>query len=312
MHAPARSQGLPTPLAERELRAQIQQALGENFTGQIIVSFLNNWTESIFVWQGKVQQVYIRNHRVPDLNWGDPLIRFGRGTIEFKPLPARAMMFRKILLETLAPVKPQLSRTIQLRTMFSLAEHNSSPTLFHIQWDYAEGFVMVAGKGIPIRHAVMLTDAGTVEGMSALNQLSEWHEQRCNVAIHHGDMHNQAWLEAHLNILFEWYSHSILERYKQLTGNVVVRSVLYNCAALASYHGWQISTHNQELSDSTLFLTAADAGYAYRTLLRSVKTQMEPVIGSALTQNLLREAKNSPRDVYRIIEDAFNLIEESA
>jgi len=311
MHAPARSQGLPTPLAEREIQAQIQQALGENFTGRIHISFLNNRTETIFVCQGNVRQVYIRNHRTPDLKWRDPLIRFGRGTLELEPLPARGMLFRKILLETLAPVKPQLSRTPQLRTMFSLAEHNSNPTMFRIQWDYAEGFVMVAGKGIPIHQAVFLTDAGTIEGRAALEQLSTWYEPQCNVDIHHSDIHNQAWLEAHLNILFEWHCHNILDRYKQLTGNVVVRSVLYNCAALASLNNWQVSTHEQELNDNTIFLTAVDAGNAYREMLRSIKSQMEPVIGSALTQDVLQAAKASPRGIFRMIEDVFNLIEET-
>ena len=311
MHTPTRSQGLPTPLAEREIQTQIQQALGENLTGQIHVSFLNNRTETIFVCQGKVRQVYIRNHRTPSLKWKDPLIRFGRGTIEVEPLPARAMPFRKILLETLAPVNPQLSRTAQLKTMFSLAEHNSNPTMFHIQWEYAEGFVIVAGRGIPIQRAVILTDTGSAEGNAALDQLSAWHEPECNVEIHRGDIRNQAWLEVHLNILFEWHCRNILDRYKQLTGNVVVRSVLYNCAVLASHHGWQISTHDQELSDSTIFLTAAEAGTAYREVVRSIKSQIEPVIGSALTQDLLQRAKSSPRDIYRTIENVFNLIEET-
>ena len=312
MHVPALSKGHPTPLAEWELQTQIQQTLSEKYTGQIHISFMNDRTETIFACEGIVRQVYIRNHRVPDLNWKDPIVRFGRGTLAVDSMPTRTLMFKKILLEAITPPKPQHSGTNQLKTMFDLARHNNTPTLFHIAWDHAEGFVLTAGKGIPILRTVMVTRSGAEEGPVALDQLSTWMEPQCNVYVYHGNLMSQAWLEIQLNILFEWYCLNLLNRYKQLTGSVVVRSVLYNCLALAMHNGWQVSIDEQELCDSTLFPNAAEAGNAYREILRSIKSQMEPVIGSALTQTVLMGSKNSVRDTYRMLEDTFKLIEETA
>jgi hypothetical protein len=310
MHAPTLSSSLPTPLAEREIQLQIQQALNNKLTGQILITFLNDRTESIFVHQGKVRGVYIRNHRVPDLNWEAPLKRFGRGTLEIEPMPMRALMFKKVILEELTPDKPQASGTNQLATMFNLAEFNLPPTLFHIQWDHAEGLVLIAGKNIPIRHAILLTESITTTEPSALGQILTWEEAQCNVTVYHGDIKNQAWLEIHLNILLEWYCQNILNYYKQLTGVVMVKSVLQGLAMLAERKGWNISTQDQQLKDTTLFLNAAETANAYREILSALKVRIEPVVGSSLTNTMLKQSTEPIRGVYKTIQETFGLIED--
>jgi len=301
----------PTPLAEWELQSQIRQALSEGFSGEIHVSFLNGRTETIFVVAGAVKQVYIRNHRVSDLKWEHPLIRFGRGTLEITPMPARAMMFRKIALEEINPATSQASFTNQLRTMFDLTEHNASPTLFHIQWERAQGFMLAGGKGISIRHAVMLAPDQTVEGLEALSRMSAWDEKQCKVTVRRGDIKNQAWLEVHLNILLEWYCRSILKNYGQLTGGVVVRSIVQNVLMLAAKNGWNISALDSQVNDASLFSGAGEAGRAYREIMRCIRILMVPVIGGALTQNLFQQSRDAARDVYHTIEEVFGLLEET-
>jgi hypothetical protein len=300
----------PTPLAEWELQSQIRRALGEGFSGQIHVSFLNSRTETIFALGGEVKQVYLRNNRTPDLKWEHPLIRFGRGALELTPMPPRAMLFQKVALEEVKPTAPQPSFTNQLRTMFDLTEHNASPTLFHIRWDRAQGFMLAGGKGMFIRHAAMLTPDGIAEGQEALSQMSGWQEARCNVTVRRGNIKSQAWLEVHLNILFEYSCRNILKQYGQLTGGIVVHSILHNVTTLAAKKGWNIAPRDQHLGDATIFASAAEAGSAYREILGCIRALMIPVIGGGLTHNLIRQAKESVRDVYHTIEDAFGLLED--
>ena len=310
MHAPTLSSSVLTPLAEREIQLQIQQALTNKLTGQILITFLNDRTESIFVHQGKVCGVYIRNHRVPDLNWETPIKRFGRGTLEIEPMPMRALMFKKVILEELSPDKSQASSTNQLATMFNLAEYNLPPTLFHIQWDHAESLVLVAGKNIPVRHAIFLTESVATAEPSALDQILTWEEAQCKVTVYHGDIKNQAWLEIHLNILLEWYCQNILNYYKQLTGAVMVKSVLQSLAMLAERKGWNISTQYQQLQDTTLFLNAAETANAYREILSALKVRIEPVVGSSLTNTMLKQSTEPIRGVYKTIQETFGLIED--
>jgi hypothetical protein len=311
MHAPTLLVATPTPLAEWELQIQIQQALSNKLTGLIQITFLNGKTQTILAHNGKVRGLYIRTHRLPDLNWDIPLGRYGRGTLIIEPLPARALLLRKVILEEITPPQAQISSIHQINTLFALAEQNPGPTLFHIRWEKAEGFVLVAGDRIPIRHAVLVTASGAEEGTRANEHISSWEETRCSVTTHHGDIKNQAWLELHLNILFEWYCQRILNYYKHLTGAIMVRSILQNLAVIAEAKGWNISTQDQQLRDTSLFSSAAKTGDNYREILSSIRARIEPIIGSSLTQNLLKQSIEPTKGVYKIIQETFELIEEA-
>lgn len=311
MHAPNILTSSPTPLAEWKLQIEIQQALSNKLTGQIQITFINGRTETILVRHGMVQSLHIRNHRLPSLDWDGPIGRYGRGTLAIEPLPARALMFKKVIVEELAPSQSQLSGTNQLKTMFSLAELNPNPTLFHIRWESAEGFVLVAGGKIPIHQAVFFTPSLIEEGKLAVEHMSIWDEARCHVTVRRGDIKNQAWLEVHLNILLEWYCQSILHSYKQLTGGVMVRSVLQSLFVLAEKNGWNISTQGQQLSDTSLFPSAAKAGNAYKEILSTIRSRIEPIIGHSLTSDLVKQSLGPTKGVYKTIQEVFGLIEDA-
>lgn len=310
MHAPTLLASFPTPLAEWKLQVQIQQALSNRLTGLIQITFHDNKTETIFVRNGIVQGLYIRNHRLPSLDWDSPIGRYGRGTLVIEPMPVRAMMFRKVILEEITPSKPQPSGTNQLKTMFSLAEHNPNPTLFHIRWERAEGFVLVAGAHLPVRQAVFITSLLNEEGNLAYEHMAIWEESRCQVTVYRGDIRNQAWLEVHLNVLFEWYCSYILTHYGQLTGSVMVQSIVRRVYMAGMQVGLNIEPLKTELRDASLFPSAADAGMAYRNILHSIKTQVEPVVGRSLTDTLMKQSLVPVRDVYKTIQETFGLIEE--
>jgi hypothetical protein len=303
---------ISTPLSERDLHSQIQKALRNKLTGRIQIAFLNDRTVSIFVVQGTVRQVYIRNHRVPNLQWQTPISRYGTGILTIEPMPLRVLMFQKIILEEIMPTKPQVANTVQLKAFCGLAENNPGPTLFHIQWTRAEGFVLVAGKGIPRRYAVLLTPAGAEEGRDALNQISGWDEARCRVTIRRGDIKSQAWLEAHLNILFERYCAMILNHYGHLTGSVVVQALVRKISMLAIEAGLNIEASKAELQAASLLSSAAEAGEVYRRIFAIMRSQIEPVIGEALTRNIFKQAYDSSRDIYRSISEVFELPEKAS
>ncbi len=298
------------PVPAGELTARIHQALDAGLTGLAFVNFQTGKTLRILAQGGKVRQVYLRHHRIPALDWELPLTMQGEGTVEIHPMPSRALMFRKIILEELETPKPQPSGTSQLKTMFDLAERNASPTLFHIQWASAEGFVLVAGRSIPLRHAVLLTHAGAEEAQVALDHIPAWEEAQCLVTVYRANIMNQAWFEIHLNILFEWYCQNVLAYYGQLTGTVMVRSILQSVSVLAEINHWNISTKDNRLKDVSIFATAAEAGNAYREILSTIKSRIEPIVGSSLTQNLMKQTRDSAKDIYKSIQEIFGLIGE--
>ena len=300
-------------LSTDDLRKLIRKSLTDGLTGRIHVNFQKEKTLTLFVHQGKVRQVYIRNHRAPDTNWEGLLIEYGRGDLQIESIPPRGLMFRKIVLENLEKVKSQPSNTSQLKTMFDMAEHNNiHPTLFHILWDSAEGFILVAGRDIPLRRAVIMTKDGCNEGTLALDQITAWNEAGCHVTVHRGNIQSQAWFEVHLNILLENHCSRILSQYGQLTGRVMIRSILWKIHTMAVEDGWNIETQDNEIRDATVFPTARDTGDAYKKIISEIVAHIEPVIGHALTQNILTQSFNSTKGVYKTIAEEFSLLGEAS
>jgi len=298
-------------LSPDDLRKLIHKSLVEGLTGRILVTFQKEKTLTLFAHQGIVRQVFIRNHRIPDMDWEVPLTRYGRGDLHIESFPSRGLMFRKILLEELGNNKVQPSSTSQLKVMLDLAEqNNTSPTLFHILWNSAEAFVLVAGRDISLRHAVMMTKDGAKEGSIALDQITAWNEAACNVTVHRGNIQSQAWFEVHLNILFEHFCSRILTQYGQLTGKVMIRSIIWKIHTMAVEAGWNIETQENEIKDATIFPTARDAGDAYKKIISEIIAHIDPLIGHALTQNILTQAFNSTKGTHKTIAEVFGLLGE--
>jgi hypothetical protein len=285
--------------------------LNHQFTGLIKITFLFGKTETILVIHGRVCQVYVRNHRAPDMEWETPIERYGAGTLTIEAMPARALMFRKILLEEVITTKPVSMHTRQLQPMFDLAKTNPGPTLFHIQWEYTEAFVLVSGGRLPIRHAVLIGPLETTEWKLVFDHISDWQDELCHVTIYRGDIKNQAWLELHLNILLEWYCQNMLNYYQQLTGAVMVRSILQSLSVLAENKGWNISTRNQHLTYASIFPSAAETGRAYRDVLSAIRSRIEPIIGNSLTQYIMKQSTEPITGIYKTIEEVFQLVEDA-
>ncbi len=297
-------------LSERELQVQILQALSNNFTGQIQVTFLFGKAETILAIQGQVRQVYIRNHRAPDQAWEKPIEQYGAGTLMVEAIPARALMFRKILLEEIVPPKPLGASNRQLLTMFDVGRTNPGPTLFHIEWAHAEAFVHVPGGHIGGQRAVLIRPFETEEWNTIVDHISGWHEQQCSVTILRGDIKNQAWLELHMNTLLEWYCLNMLKYYQQLTGAVMVRSILQGLSVLTESYGWGISTHNQQLRFTSIFSSASETARTYREILSAITARIEPIIGSSLTRYIIKQSSEPATGVYKTIQETFGLMED--
>ncbi len=311
MHAPTISTPSDPSLSIDDLRTLISKALTDGLTGQIQIAFQNDKVATLFALHGNVRQVYIRNHRAPNTDWEFLVDQFGEGTLDIQPMPARAFPFAKIILEETDAPEPEIVETTRLETLFNQAERDAGATLFHIRWEGVEGFVLVAGRNIPLRRAALVNQTGDGKNADGLEQLSLWEEAQYSVTMYRADIKRQAWLEVHLNILFEWYCAHILKQYSLLTGTVMVRSVLRSIASLAERNGWRIAAQNLEVKDETLFADSAQAGDAYREILLSILASIEPVVGGALTRNILKQLADRTRDVYASIMEVYHLTERA-
>ena len=162
---------------------------------------------------------------------------------------------------------------------------------------------------MPIRHAVLMSSFETEEWKLVLEHLSDWQDEECQITTYRGDIKNQAWLEIHLDILAEWHAQNMLNYYQQLTGAVMVRSILQSLCVLAEAKGWDISTKDQELKYASIFPSAAEAGRTYRDILAAIRSRIEPIIGNSLTQYIMKQSTEPITGIYKTIEQVFHLME---
>ena len=169
--------------------------------------------------------------------------------------------------------------------------------------------MFLAGDRMPIRHAVLIGLLETTEWKLVFDHVSDWQDEACQVTVYRGDVKNQAWLELYLNILLEWHCQNMFKYYQQLTGAVMVKSVLQSMSVLAENKGWHITTHNQELKYASIFSSAAEAGDTYRDVLSAIRSRIEPIIGNSLTGYLTKQSTEPLTGIYKMIENVFHLVE---
>lgn len=87
----------------------------------------------------------------------------------------------------------------------------------------------------------------------------------------------------------------------------MIGSIVWKIHTMAVEAGWNIETQENELKDATIFPTARDAGDVYKKIISEIVAHIDPMIGHALTQNILTQASNSTKGAYKTIADVFDM-----
>ncbi len=307
------NQSAAQPLSVSELQKSVHQALEQKITGLARISFLTGEEMLLFLQRGTVRQVYFSDRgpfrRIPE-TWHDRLQPGRLARFSVQPKPARRLIFEKAILETPATAteKKPAFKTSGLSALFTSLENSESAALAHIRWKNAEAFVLMPGSKMPARQALFFSGAVTEENASALTYIKVHQEPECEVTIYRGGLESMAWLEIHLNILFEWLCNYILTQYGYLTGRVMVTPVAQNLMILSSQKGWDVNRLAGEMVDQTIFSSPAEAANAYLELLDLLGAHVMPVIGSSLLQSIQRQGAFSLNSFYLSLMKTYGFI----
>jgi len=109
------------------------------------------------------------------------------------------------------------------------------------------------------------------------------------------------------------WSNGILNRYQELVGQKMLRMAQKDLDDLTQLWGWNLFIENSALQDKHFFSYAQTAAQAYRAILMEVGSQMDQVVGSALTLRILNDAfealnkdLRSALELHRLIPAAFS------
>jgi hypothetical protein len=304
---------LAQPISAAELQKRIAQAVEKKFTGIASISFLTGEEMQLFMRQGEVRQVYFNNGHDPFRRFADPWIELvisGRLVrLTLQPMPARRLLFEKAILEIgeNGQDKKKLYKTAELPGLFGLLEQHASATLLRIRWQNAEAFVLIPGSKILSKPAAFNSAGITEEDGYALSNITNWSEPKCEVIQYHGGLETDAWIELHLNILFEWYCNHLLAQYGFLTGKVMVTAAVQNLIIYALQSGWEVVRNGDKLVDQTIFNSPAEAAHAYGEMLAVINEHLLAMIGSTLIQSIKRQGLNTLNTFYQTLIKTYSL-----
>jgi hypothetical protein len=268
------------------MREMIQQTLEQGFTGLGSLSFMLGEELKLLIQNGEIRELLLKNKnqksRLPVEKYDDPewFESSRMGYLNLQKASGRFLLCERACFETPARETRKSVQNSEVEKLFHSLGKLESATIVSLQWNRAQAYVLVPGSNIPTLRAVFLCGDYIDEDDSALSVMAYWDEPRCDIALYQGGLETDAWIALHLNILFEYFCSHLLNQYGYMTGRVMVNSMVRNLSFAASQFGCELIAAYSQVQDQTLFTSLEAAVSAYQSLLQTLDSQMEAVIGS--------------------------------
>ncbi len=188
---------------------------------------------------------------------------------------------------TLSSGTPALPAFIQQHQVMS------EPSLLHIRWPRAEGFVFLPGNNFSPRQYAFLSEGQANDSAAAVSMFSRWSEAECTISQYVSDSEREIWKENSLQMGFSLLMEQLMRRHEELVGHLLSRKLEDSLNRLSQTQSWNISIANTAVDDVQLFDSLNDAAAAYRMILDLASRQVSVVIGSRLLNEALETGLDS-------------------
>jgi hypothetical protein len=269
-----------------------------------------SWLDLLFV-RGQIVNIYKRAEKTERIQVSDLLDYFHLSeekiTIRAISLSPQAIRLAKILLEQLGTGDPLDALTNEIETQVDKWRALPYPGLVHIRWPGAEALALLPGHGRPSRHTLLIAADQILHSPGGMQTFYNWREPGCIIRYYSSESQTQAWQEYLLHYSFVWMSGHLLTRFEELTGRLLLSSVLRETNFSAVAHGLNISFAPGNVTDQAIFASPEESTQAYRRLLGQIFTHVETAIGADLLKALIQESTMRMQPSYRrVFQENFN------
>ncbi|PKN92202.1 MAG: hypothetical protein CVU44_16360 [Chloroflexi bacterium HGW-Chloroflexi-6] len=259
--------------------------------------------------RGQVINIYSLGPAPSRLDTGDlfSVLPNKRSTLRVRVLaltPHTARMV-KILLEQPQDETATAIRPGQLEKAIEETGLQTAPGLAHISWPSAQGLALLPGGGQPARHTLFIASNQILHSAGSMTALYGWKETRCKLKIYDSRNTGPAWDEYFLHHAFTWQVSHLFQRFEELTGRLVVNTIVREMNFAASANGWNITVSAHNITDQAVFSSPEQAGQVYQRLLEIVLQHAEMVLGAELLSMLLRESQTRLHAPYRDVFERY-------
>ncbi len=231
------------------------------------------------------------------------------GETLFRVIPAAGVQFSKILFENEGASEVVSLTPSALVNLVENAGEDTSPNLIRIQQNSMEGFWLISRQNPEATRSVTLQGNQWLEGETSSQLLKNAaREDGLTATLFRGSVKNEAWQELYLNIIFEWMTDRVLERYGQLTGRVMIGAVTRDLLLHASRNNLNLSFENNRLTSNSLFASASDMAQSHTACMELITRHIEAVIGIGMMILIMRQIQNSLGPTYLAVARQYGFI----
>ncbi len=217
-------------------------------------------------------------------------------------LTPQAIRLVKIFIEQIGtgPASPVNSQGLE--TLIGTWSALPESALVHIRWPSADALTLLPGSNDPPRHTLFIASDQILHSAGGMMALYGWQEKNCQVTLYSSDLRTAAWEEYFLHTGFAWVVGHILSRFEELTGRLLLNSIMRDLNFAATNHGWSISIAPSGVTDQMVFASPEAAAQVYQWLFSAILGRVEGMLGSDLLAVLVRESlmrmHGSPREIF--------------
>lgn len=230
------------------------------------------------------------------------------GEMLVQAIPAAGVQFSKIIFECQATSEPAAFNLARLNAFLEDASQEPSPALLYIS-GVLEGFWLATRPGSEQPRCLALANGTWVENMEAEAAIRQAASAGTLTGrIYRGDFKNAAWQEIFLNLIFEWLTNRLLERFGELTGRVMIGAITREMLAYAAKQNLSLGFENTRLTSTTLFASPEEMARSHGECLGLATRHIEKIIGVGMMTLILRQLQNSLGPTYLAVARMHGLI----
>jgi hypothetical protein len=231
--------------------------------------------------------------RFPLSNLSVLLNSHGDGYIRVCELAPACLRAVKTIVEQPRISNTLLSSTAALPEVIQQYQVMSEPSLLHIHWPRAEGFVFLPGNNFSPRQYAFLSEDQSSDSAAAVSMFSRWSDPECTISQYAGDSQVEIWKENNLQLGFALLVEQVIHRYEELVGRLLSSKLEDSLNRLSQTQSWNITIAESTVDDVQLFASLKDAAAAYRMIFDLASRQINTVIGMQLFNDALETGLDS-------------------
>ena len=246
--------------------------------------------------------------KVPSTQWNDVFAR-PNGQAAIIPLGGDALRMCLLALEAGAGESEEvLLRPAGFKLYLENVQTRDAATLIWVREEALQGFILVPGRKLPLRDALVFSPAGQKSDADALSMLFKLDDRLLRISQFEFSEFPPFLQEYALRVVFLLLAEPALKRFEQLAGDTLMEALSQEVNRFAFHQGWKIQFFGERVQHRQYFQDVSEAAAVYRSFFRVLKQYAIRVVGAALAGSMAAEGVDSLPATYREILESRNFL----